>query len=192
MKLHIIVGDVLKSELPFSMCFIESASSTAAVPDLLTFRVQAAAAAVLKPVSLFRKKAFRPLRSINYTTIIVSCRVRRDISNAVWIFTLRLLLLKIRRGGAFGPPPIRTCNSPDSIRAPVNPKTHISELWPDLHLTCCPLIKKYFNMHWNLLVRLSIAASPALPRLLVRELSRDSICPQRGVFGWIPQQSRVN
>ena len=48
-----------------SMC----ASPTAAVPDLLTFRVQAAAAAAaLKPVSLFRRKAFRPLRSINYTT----------------------------------------------------------------------------------------------------------------------------
>ena len=54
----------------------------------------------------------------NKVNIIVSCRVRRDFSNAVWIFTLRLLLLKIRRG-PFGPPPIRTCNSPDPIRARV-------------------------------------------------------------------------
>ena len=38
-------------------------------------------------------------RSKYKVNIIVSCRVRRDISNAVWIFTLRLLLLKIRRGG---------------------------------------------------------------------------------------------
>ena len=56
-------------------------------------------------------------RSKNKENIIVSCSVRRDLSNAVWIFTLRFLLLKIRRGrGPFGPPPLRTCNSPDPIR----------------------------------------------------------------------------
>ena len=56
----------------------------------------------------------------NQVNIIVSCRVRRDLSNAVWIFTLRLLLLKIRRGGGpLGLPLIRTRNSPDLIRARV-------------------------------------------------------------------------
>ena len=54
----------------------------------------------------------------NKVNIIVSCRVRRDLSNAVWIFTLRLLLLKIRRGALWATP-IRTCNSPDPIRARV-------------------------------------------------------------------------
>ena len=53
-----------RATCPSSLC----ASPTAAVPDLLIFHVQAAAAAVLKPVSLFRKKVLRPLRSINYTT----------------------------------------------------------------------------------------------------------------------------
>ena len=55
----------------------------------------------------------------NKVKIILSCRVRRDLSNVVLIFTLRLLLLKIRRG-PFGPAPIRTRNSPDPIRARVN------------------------------------------------------------------------
>ena len=44
-------------------------------------------------------------RSKNKVNIILSCRVRRDLSNAVWIFTLWLLLLKIRRGGPLGHPP---------------------------------------------------------------------------------------
>ena len=58
-------------------------------------------------------------RSKNKVNIIISCRVRRDLSNTVWIFTLRLLLLKIRRGGPLGHPLIRTRNSPDLIRARV-------------------------------------------------------------------------
>ena len=40
----------------------------------------------------------------NKINIIVSCRVRRDLSNAVWIFTPRLLLLKIRRGALWATP----------------------------------------------------------------------------------------
>ena len=40
----------------------------------------------------------------NKINIIVSCRVRRYLSNAVWIFTLRLLLLKIRRGALWATP----------------------------------------------------------------------------------------
>ena len=43
-------------------------------------------------------------RSKNKVNIIVSCRVRRDLSNAVWIFTLRVLLLKIRRGALWATP----------------------------------------------------------------------------------------
>ena len=43
-------------------------------------------------------------RSKNKVNVIVSCRVRRDLSNAVWIFTLRLLLLKIRRGALWATP----------------------------------------------------------------------------------------
>ena len=58
-------------------------------------------------------------RSKNKVNIIVSCRVRQDLSNDVWIFTLRLLLLKIQRGDLWATP-IRTCNSPDPIRARVN------------------------------------------------------------------------
>ena len=38
-------------------------------------------------------------RSKNKVNIIVYCRVRRDLSNAVWIFTLQLLLLKIQSVG---------------------------------------------------------------------------------------------
>ena len=41
----------------------------------------------------------------NKVKIILSCRVRRDLSNAVWIFALRLLLLKIRRGALWATPP---------------------------------------------------------------------------------------
>ena len=51
----------------------------------------------------------------NKVNIIVSCRDRRDISNAVWIFTLRLLLLKIRRG-PFGPPSGRVTRQTPSAR----------------------------------------------------------------------------
>ena len=40
----------------------------------------------------------------NKVNMIVSCTVRRDLSSAVWIFKLRLLLLKIRGGAPLGPP----------------------------------------------------------------------------------------
>ena len=68
-------------------------------------------------------------RSKNKVNIIVSCRVRRDLSSVVWIFTLRLLLLKIRRWGPLGHPLIRTCNSPDLIRARVKTITHNIDNW---------------------------------------------------------------
>ena len=44
-------------------------------------------------------------RSKNKVNIILSYRVRRDLSNAVWIFALRLLFLKIRRGALWATPP---------------------------------------------------------------------------------------
>ena len=50
-----------------------------------------------------------------------------------------------------------------------NPKTHISDLWPDLDLTC-DLLKEIFNVLESSRSGLSIAASPASLRLLVREL----------------------
>ena len=64
--------------------------------------------------------------------MISSCTARRDLSNAIRIVTLWLLLLKIRRGPM--PSPIRTWNSPDPIRARVKTKfemvsLHVSVPW---------------------------------------------------------------
>ena len=66
MKLHIIVGDMLKSELPFfDVCIANSRSCRTRSPHL---SCSSFCCCCIETSSLFRKKAFWPLRSINYTT----------------------------------------------------------------------------------------------------------------------------
>ena len=76
-----------------------------------------------------------------------------------------------------------------------NPKAHITDLWPDLHLTCDPA-NKIINIYTleSSLSGFSIAARSALLRLLVREVGRgtESTPSQRGAFRWYPSGARVN
>ena len=89
----------------------------------------------------------------NKVNIIASCGVRRDLSNAVWIFTLRLLLLKIRRG-PFGPPSGRVTRQTPSARGlitqcvmPTNLLHQHNKRWG---VRCLKLFEMMYQTTWVL------------------------------------------